>query len=336
MEAMPLQGRNWLELSMLVKGITANNVTNSPGIGQNESFNLNLDGQQIKQNVLSAGSGEPRFSREAIAEFQIVTNLFDITQGRSTGVQVQAISKSGTNSLSGAVYGFFRDDKFNAPDPIALTVLPYQNQQTGFAVGGPIVKDRLHYFFTYEHENNPATVFTQPPQLGGPSFTVSSPTKQNSYLVRGDFQISPRDTLSMRASQWRLNNPFSLSGQTFPSLASILSPRSLNGAATWSRVFTNNRVGQLLVGYNHFLSSTMPQPGVFGQPQLDFPGATMGAPFNYPSIEGTDTFQFRYSLTWTHDKHEFKFGGEPQRPRLRDGLLLGVREDDLSLAPVDG
>ena len=133
MEAMPLQGRNWLELSMLVKGITANNVTNSPGVSQNESFNLNLDGQQIKQNVLSAGSGEPRFSREAIAEFQIVTNLFDITQGRSTGVQVQAISKSGTNSLSGAVYGFFRDDKFNAPDPIALAVLPYQNQQTGFA-----------------------------------------------------------------------------------------------------------------------------------------------------------------------------------------------------------
>ena len=195
-------------------------------------------------------------------------------------------------------------------DPVALTVLPYENQQTGFALGGPIVKDRLHWFFTYEHENNPATVFSQPPQLGGPSFTVASPTTQNSYLGRGDLQISPRDTLSMRGSHWQLENPFSLSGQTYPSLASILSPRSTNAAVTWSRVFTNNRVGQLLVGYNHFLSSTMPQPGVFGQPQYDFPGATMGAPFNYPSIEGTNTYQFRYNQTWTHDKHEFKFGGE--------------------------
>ena len=192
MEVMPLQGRNWLELSLLVKGVTANNVTNSPGIGQNESFNLNLDGQQIKQNVLSSGSGEPRFSREAIAEFQIVTTNFDITQGRSTGVQVQAISKSGTNNLSGALYGYFRDDSLNAPDPVAHQVLPYSNQQTGFALGGPIIKDRLHYFFTYEHENNPATVFTQPPQLGGIGYSVSSPTKQNSYLVRGDWQISPR------------------------------------------------------------------------------------------------------------------------------------------------
>jgi hypothetical protein len=133
MESMPLQGRNWLELSMLVKGITANNMTNNPGISQNESFNLNLDGQQIKSNDLSSGSGEPHFSREAIAEFQVVTNQFDITQGRSTGVQVQAISKSGSNNLSGVGYGFFRSDKFNAADPVALTVLPYQDQQAGFS-----------------------------------------------------------------------------------------------------------------------------------------------------------------------------------------------------------
>jgi len=225
-------------------------------------------------------------------------------------VQVQAISKSGTNNLSGAVYGFFRDDKFNAPDPVANQVLPYSNQQTGFAIGGPVRKDRLHYFFTYEHENNPATVFTQPPQLGGASYTASSPTRQNSFLVRGDWQISPRDSLSVRTSHWSLTNPFSLSSQTFPSLASILAPHSTNAAATWSRVFSNTRVGQLLIGYNHFLSSTLPQPGVFGQPQFDFPGATMGAPFNYPSIEGTHTYQFRYNQTWTRTKHELKFGGE--------------------------
>jgi carboxypeptidase family protein len=310
MEAMPLQGRNWLELSLLVKGVTANNVTNSPGVGQNESFNLNLDGQQIKQNVLSSGSGEPRFSREAIAEFQIVTSNFDITQGRSTGVQVQAISKSGTNNLAGAVYGYFRDDSLNAPDPVAHQVLPYSNQQTGFAIGGPIVKDRLHYFFTYEHENNPATVFTQPPQLGGVSYTASSPTKQNSWLVRGDWQMSPRDSLSVRGSHWGSANPFSLGSQTYPSLASIQEPYSANLAATWSRIFSNTRVAQLLVGYNRFRTSTLPQPGVFGQPQYDFPGATMGAPFNYPSIEGTRMFQFRYSENMTRGKHDVKFGGE--------------------------
>src|SRR6185369_14784166 len=146
MEQMPLQGRNWMELSKLVKGITANDVTNTPGVGSDDMFQLNLDGQQITQKIAGSGFGQPKFSREAIAEFQIVTNMFDITQGRSSGIQVQAISRSGTNNMSGSLYGFFRSDKFNAKDAVANRVLPYQNQQVGGALGGPIVKDKIHFF----------------------------------------------------------------------------------------------------------------------------------------------------------------------------------------------
>ena len=58
-----------------------------------------------------SGFGQPRFSRESIAEFQIVTNLFDITQGRSLGMQVQAISRAGTNTIAGSFYGNFRHDR---------------------------------------------------------------------------------------------------------------------------------------------------------------------------------------------------------------------------------
>jgi hypothetical protein len=81
MESLPLQGRNWIELSNMVKGITANNIVNTPGVSD-DMFQLNLDGQQITQKIAGSGFGQPRFSRESIAEFQIVTNLFDVTQGR--------------------------------------------------------------------------------------------------------------------------------------------------------------------------------------------------------------------------------------------------------------
>ena len=101
-EALPLQGRNWMTLSMLVKGITANDVSTSPGVGRDELFELNLDGQQVTQHLGQARYGQPKFSQEAIAEFQIVTQLFDITEGRSTGIQVRAITKAGTNTLSGS------------------------------------------------------------------------------------------------------------------------------------------------------------------------------------------------------------------------------------------
>ena len=65
------------------------------------------------------GFGQPGISRDAIAEYQVVTNLFDVSMGKSVGLEVQAISKSGNNSPSGSFYGYFRDDKLNGADPFA-------------------------------------------------------------------------------------------------------------------------------------------------------------------------------------------------------------------------
>ena len=175
MESLPLQGRNWMELSKMVKGITANDVSsNRPGVDTDDMFQLNLDGQQITQKTAGSGFGQPKFSRESIAEFQIVTTMFDITQGRSAGIEVQAISKSGTNTNAGSFYGYFRSDKFNAPDPVADVVLPvFEPADWRHASAVPIVKDKLHYFASYEYEREPGTVVTSPSQLPGQTFTNS-------------------------------------------------------------------------------------------------------------------------------------------------------------------
>jgi hypothetical protein len=310
MDAVPVQGRNWMELSMLVKGITTNNATNSPGT-HGDAFQLNLDGQQIKQNAIGAGSGQPRFSREAIAEFQIVTNLFDVTQGRSTGVQVHAISRSGTNNLSGVVYGYFRDDKLNAADPVANRVLPYSNQQVGGVLGGPIVRDKLHYFFSYENENQPFTNFTQPAFLGGGSFSQESRTRHNSYLGRVDWHGSPRNSVSFRASGFDTETPFQLSGGSYPTRAEARENYGTNLVATWNRVVSDTRVRVLHVGYFQLMMSSYPQPGFEGVPDLVFPGAALGAPYNLPWDEGVrNSYQFRYDETINRERHNFKFGGE--------------------------
>ena len=97
------------------------------GMG-NREFQLNIDGQEV--SVAQGGNrGQPRFSRDAIGEFQFLSSRFDATQGRSTGLQVNAITKSGTNVSAGSFSGYFRDDNFNAADFLAGTVLPYSNQQ---------------------------------------------------------------------------------------------------------------------------------------------------------------------------------------------------------------
>src|SRR5258708_18954774 len=151
--------------------------------------------------------GQTRLSREAIAEFQILTNLFDVTQGRSAGLQVQVISRSGTNTLAGSLYGFFQSDKFNAADHVAGRVLPFSDQQAGGSLGGPIVRDRGQYFATYEYERQPNTFVFQPP---GYAHTFAVPTKRakHSRMARGDYQMSNRHRLLGPYTSSRNSSPF--------------------------------------------------------------------------------------------------------------------------------
>ncbi|MCC7181756.1 MAG: TonB-dependent receptor [Acidobacteria bacterium] len=311
MEELPLQGRNWMELAMQVRGVTANAVDNTPGV-RDRQFQLNLDGQEITQQVAGGGFGQPRFSREAIAEFQIVTNLFDITQGRSLGMQVQAISRSGTNNLTGSVYGFFRDDALNAKDFIANRVLPYSNQQFGAALGGPIIRDRLHYFVSYERENEPNTIIASPPALPGQSFSFDTKTVQNSFLGRADWQMRPQDHLTARASYWDWGNPFTQVGGTeHPSQAADRSRRAINVVGTWAKVLSSTTLQEVRVGYTHFdWKNLLAEDKLANTPNYVFPGLTVGQRRNYPQEFFQDTFSFRYDLNTTKGRHDMKFGAE--------------------------
>src|ERR1044071_2335847 len=143
---LPVNGRNFMDLTLLAAGSRQNFVAETPAA----SFQLNVDGQQVTQ-LIATSFGQPRFSKDTIAEFEVITNRFDARQGRSTGIQVNAITKSGTNSPAGSFAGYFRDDTFNAADFIQNKVLPYSDQQLSATYGGPIRKDRIHYFLNYEH-----------------------------------------------------------------------------------------------------------------------------------------------------------------------------------------
>jgi hypothetical protein len=309
MKELPLQGRNWLELSMFVKGITANNVTNSPGAVSQDQYQVNLDGQQVSQRIGTEGFGQTKISRDAIAEYQIVTNLFDVTQGRSVGMQVQAISRTGTNDLHGSGFGFFRDDRLNAKDKIANRVLPYSNQQVGGSIGGPLVRDKLHFFGSYEYEREPATAISQPTFLPGQFFTFADRNLQHSYLARVDDQLSKNDHLSIRFTRHTLDQPFTgVSGTVHPSRALDNLISSGNVLGSWTRVFSNDTVGELRGGFNRFYFAQLPI--VQGVAEYVFPGLTIGQPFNQPLEFWQNNYQARYDLTSVRGRHDFKIGGE--------------------------
>src|SRR5262245_1125965 len=198
MQDLPINGRNWLDLAILAPGSRQNASSDTLG-SSDYQYQINVDGQQVSD--LFAGSfGQPRYSRESMAEVQVVTNRFDATQGRSSGQQLNAITKSGTNTPQGTFSGYFRDDKFNAKDFIANRVLPYSNQQLAWTYGGPIIKDKFHVFGSYEYEREPTTFTYQTPY---PAFNIDQPSTRTEKkgLARLDYQVSPRNRLTFRLNK---------------------------------------------------------------------------------------------------------------------------------------
>jgi predicted Rdx family selenoprotein len=191
MKNVPLNGRNWMELSLLVPGVTVNSIGNTPlGSVSGGRFQINVDGQQVTQNSAGTGFGQPQYSREAMEQFQVITNRFDATLGRSSQIQVNAQTRSGSNAFHGSAYGYFRTDKVNAADPIAQRVLPFNNQQYGGTFGGRVIPDKLFFFGAFESERQPGTIFNTPAGFAGTSFSFPTKSQTYSYLTRVDWMLN--------------------------------------------------------------------------------------------------------------------------------------------------
>ena len=115
-------------------------------------------------------------------------------------------------------------------------MLPYENQQLGGTIGGPIVQDRAHYFFSYEREREPGTTVVSPNALAGQIMSFSTPIERDSLMGRTDFQLSSRNRLSVRANYYRQNRPNDLFGSTssHPSRMSKRPTWSAFGQANWT------------------------------------------------------------------------------------------------------
>ncbi len=310
MRDVPLNGRNWMELSLLVPGVTVNAVGNTPlGTVSGGRFQINVDGQQMTQNSAGTGFGQPQFSREAMAQFQVITNRFDATLGRSSQIQVNAQTKSGTNQLHGSAYGYFRNDRLNAADPIAQRVLPFSNQQYGGTVGGKIIADKLFFFGAYEGERQPGTIFTQPQGFAGQSFSIPTKAQTNSYLGRVDWQLSNSDRLSFRYSSFFFSNPFDgVGGATHPSQGVARTRTSQSAFVNWSKVLSPAIVNEVKYGFNYFQWTNDP---IVESVEYRFPGGiTIGGPFNFPQKFNQMTNQIRDDFYWLKGKHSVKAGGE--------------------------
>lgn len=196
-ESIPINNRRWSALAVLTPGVTPD----ASGFGL-LSFraispllnNVEIDGADDNQAFFSEERGRTRAgystSQAAVREFQVNTGVYSAEYGRAVGGVVNSVTKSGTNALHGELYFYNRNSSRSAFQPFATNTTfvgtnpvgqqyvtaPYKpkdnRNQYGFGLGGPIIKDKLFFFYAFDQfkrnfpgtarANNPGTFFTQP------------------------------------------------------------------------------------------------------------------------------------------------------------------------------
>ncbi|MBL8172882.1 MAG: TonB-dependent receptor [Acidobacteria bacterium] len=158
---LPLDGRNFLELSLLTPGAAPAPPGSAGSVRGDFAFTINgsredannflLDGVYNVDPKLNTFGVKPPV--DAIREFEVLTSAYDASLGRSAGAQVNVVLKSGTNGFHGTAYEFLRNQVLDARNYFAPTDQPtpkYQRNQFGFSFGGPLIKDRTFFFGDYE------------------------------------------------------------------------------------------------------------------------------------------------------------------------------------------
>ena len=172
--------------------------------GQNvRNVNYTMDGSN-NNDTFNGGNGgaQARVPVEAVQEFQLLSSQFDAEYGLTSGGIVNSVSKSGTNRFRGAAFMFFQDEKMSAleyfADKEGLEEAPSQQQQWGGVLGGPIVRDKAHFFGSLERVALDSSVTTNIPTRPDLNRTdVEISRVWNTYL-RGDHQITEGNTWGLR------------------------------------------------------------------------------------------------------------------------------------------
>lgn len=154
---LPVANRNFEQLAFVSPTVTVERgayrfVAGGPVIGSGGNASQStilVDGVDYTDPAL--GQAKTRFSQDAISEFRVINNRFDSEIGGSSGGALSIVTKNGTNDLKGSVFGFYRNQALRSQGELELQKNDSSKGQYGLTLGGPIVKDRTHFFASVEY-----------------------------------------------------------------------------------------------------------------------------------------------------------------------------------------
>src|SRR6266545_2010796 len=326
-ENLPLNGRNFLELALLIPGNspapnfdpTKTNTVVISSAGQlGRGGNVTVDGADDNDDVV--GGPLQNISQEAVQEFQIATNRFSAQLGRSGSSVINIVTKSGTNYYHGSGSLYFRNRTLQGLPATFDRGLgqtpPFDREQYAFTLGGPIQKDRAWFFGSIEYRNQDGAALVGSRDLATRTIRrtfAGAPLNDLLSTERVDWQASAQDHLFFRYSLQREDD---VAASTLDRAIGSASQRqaSVNNThsflANYTRVLNSRDVNNFNFSFSKFFNDIEPiTPG----PQLTFPSIQDGASFRVPQGTKQRRLQFSDTISMIRGNHTLNFGGEVQR-----------------------
>ncbi len=325
-DALPLNGRNYLELSLLVPGNapapnfdpTKENTVVISSAGQvGRGGNVTIDGADNNDDAV--GGSLVNIPEDAVQEFQIATNRFSAELGRSGSAVTNVITKQGTNDIHGGVSLYERDKVLQGLpatyDPSIGSTPPFHRQQYAADAGGPFKRDKAWWFIAAEDRQQLGADLVGVRDIANHKIgRVFASAPLHDFLTTGrmDWQATEHDRIGFRysleleddLSQSELDR--SLGTAAYRQTAS----NHLQGLiADWIHIFTPRLVNRVDFADNNFSNITNP---IVTAPQISFPDLDDGATYRIP--QGTKQFRLQGddTLTWVTGKQTLSFGGQVQ------------------------
>jgi outer membrane receptor protein involved in Fe transport len=348
---LPTVNRDFTSLALLAPGVTAGVGGNGPTLAVNAQRGYQngifVDGaSNIWQYY---GRQASTFSQDWIQEFQVMTNSFSAEFGTASGGILNVITRSGANEFNGRAYGYFRRKAFDSPpfagyfnndninDPVFLTkdeVPNYTQRRWGGYFGGPIMKNKLFFFAGYEDLNRGSTdtlAITQYWKDQGYNPVVPTKTTDHPFMVKGDYNISTSNRLSLRGDR-TINKAINEGGVYNPTEG-----RDTFGGPVWNIVanLTSTLSNSSFNEFRAYYMSNMPPiicnasgvggmaslqkgpPGTYAQ--IRYPNLYIGCPI-FTGTEGEQNLVFLDHYSVIRGRHQFKVGGQVQRNTLNDDI----------------
>jgi hypothetical protein len=271
-EALPVPDRDFQRLAFIAPGVQRERgsfrfINGGPvlGAGGNaSSATIFVNGVDLTDQV--NGLARATLSQDAVREFRVITNRFDTQIGGSSGGALSIVTKSGTNTMTGSVFGFFRDAALRSKGALDLQKNEeFSRQQLGFTLGGPVVHDKAFYFASLEHiGEDDISRFRPGGAYVGLAADVAKPTDQTLIFGSIDANFNEQMTGGLKLAydnseieNFRVGSAFG-DATTDPSYGQTLERKNWNATAehNWSLGANSSNEARVQYGTRRFSEPT--------------------------------------------------------------------------------